>query len=53
MPTSCSRVSVATAKLAVMLTNHKMLEFLMNICVWILVKCTSDKKLIGNVESTK
>lgn len=53
MPASCSRVSVTTAKLTVMLTNHKMIEILMNICVWILVKCTSDKMLIGNVESTK
>lgn len=35
-----------------MLTNHKTLEILMNVCVWIPVKCTSDK-LIGNVENTK
>ena len=53
MPTLCFRVSVATAKLTVMLTNPKELEILMNVCVWILVKCTSDQKLIGNIESKK
>lgn len=53
MPTSCFRVSVATARLAVMLTKPKELEILMNVYVWILVKCTSDQKLIGNLESKK
>lgn len=31
----------------------KELEILVNVCVWILVKCTPDQKLIGNLESKK
>lgn len=49
MPASHFRVSAA--KLAGMSANPKELEISMNVRVCVLVKCTSDQKLIGSLES--
>lgn len=59
MPSSHFRVSAA--KLAVMSANPEIprcqlileLEISMNVCMCILVKCTSHQKLIGSLERKK